>query len=118
MLWPFVTPGCLDVAVARAWQTTARDAAILGKETASVKDPGIGSWGGADRDPVRLPRVPLRLASTTTALSPWALLPVGDPVVVCLVRSTFRASVRSLPRHIVGCVLPEDHEVGSTHPVR
>ena len=62
--------------------------------------------------------VPLRLAPTTGTLSPWALLPVGDPVVVCQVRSTFRASVRPLPRLIVGCVLPEDHEVRSTHPVR
>ena len=61
---------------------------------------------------------PLRLAPTTGTLSPWALLPVGDPVVVCQVRSTFRASVRPLPRLIVGCALPEDHEVQSTHPVR
>jgi hypothetical protein len=56
--------------------------------------------------------------ATTGTLSPWALLPVGDPVVVCQVRSTFRASVRPLPRLIAGCVLPEDHEVRSTHPVR
>ena len=56
--------------------------------------------------------------ATTGTLSPWALLPVGDPVVVCLVRSTFRAPVRPLPRLIAGCVLPEDHEVRSTHPVR
>src|SRR5262249_51141473 len=56
--------------------------------------------------------------ATTGTLSPWALLPVGDPVVVCQVRSTFRASVRPLPRLIAGCVLPEDHEVRSSHPVR
>src|SRR6516165_6175687 len=56
--------------------------------------------------------------ATTGALSPWALLPVGDPVVVCLVWSTFRAPVRPLPRLIVGCVLPEDHEVRSRRPVR
>jgi len=56
--------------------------------------------------------------ATTGTLSPWALLPVGDPVVVCPVRSTFRASVRPLPRLIAGCVLPEDHEVRSTPPVR
>jgi len=56
--------------------------------------------------------------ATTGTLSPWALLPVGDPVVVCQVWSTFRASVRPLPRLIAGCVLPEDHEVRSTHPVR
>ena len=62
--------------------------------------------------------VPLRLTPTTGTLSPWALLPVGDPVVVCQVWSTFRASVRPLPRLIAGCVLPEDHEVRSTHPVR
>src|SRR5436309_4764409 len=43
--------------------------------------------------------------ATTGTLSPWALLPVGDPVVVCLVRSTFRASVRPLPLLIAGCVL-------------
>jgi hypothetical protein len=56
--------------------------------------------------------------ATTGTLSPWALLPVGDPVVVYLVRSTFRASVRPLPRLIAGCVLPEDHGVRSSHPVR
>src|SRR3954469_9971229 len=48
--------------------------------------------------------------ATTGTLSPWAFLPVGDPVVVCLVRSTFRVSVRPLPLLIAGCVLPEDHE--------
>src|SRR6516165_70334 len=62
--------------------------------------------------------VPLGPRPTTGTLSPWALLPVGDPVVVCRVRSTFRAPVRPLPRLIAGCVLPEDHEVRSTHPVR
>ena len=56
--------------------------------------------------------------ATTGTLSPWALLPLGDPVVVCLVRSTFRASVRSLPLLIAGCVLPEDHGERRTHPVR
>jgi hypothetical protein len=56
--------------------------------------------------------------ATTGTLSPWALLPVGDPVVVCRVRSTFRASVRPLPRLIAGGVLPEDHGERSTHPVR
>ena len=56
--------------------------------------------------------------ATTGTLSPWALLPVGDPVVVCQVWSTFRAPVRPLPRLIVGCALPEDHEVRSSHPVR
>ena len=56
--------------------------------------------------------------ATTGTLSPWALLPVGDPVVVCQVWSTFRASVRPLPRLIAGCVLPEDHGERSTHPVR
>ena len=56
--------------------------------------------------------------ATTGTLSPWALRPVGDPVVVCLVRSTFRASVRPLPRLIVGCVLPEDHVGLSAHLVR
>src|SRR5262245_15341174 len=54
---------------------------------------------------------------TTRTLSPWALLTVGDPVVVCLVRSTFRASVRPLPLLIAGCVLPEDHGGRSNHPV-
>src|SRR5713101_5397119 len=54
--------------------------------------------------------VPLGLMPTTGTLSPWALLPVGDPVVVCLVRSTFGVSVRPLPLLIAGCVLPEDHE--------
>src|SRR5262249_51098725 len=47
--------------------------------------------------------------ATTGTLSPWALPPVGDPVVVCLVRSAFRVSVRPLPLLIAGCVLPEDH---------
>src|SRR3954447_9804201 len=61
---------------------------------------------------------PLRLAPTTGTLSPWALLPVGDPVVVCRVRSTFRVSVHPLPLLIAGCVLPEDHGERSTHPVR
>src|SRR5262249_26075724 len=42
--------------------------------------------------------------ATTGTLSPWALLPVGDPVVVGLVRSTFRASVHPLPLRIAGCV--------------
>src|SRR5262249_26245051 len=56
--------------------------------------------------------------ATTGTLSPWALLPVGDPVVVLRVRSTFRAPVRPLPQLIVGCVLPEDHEVRSSHLVR
>src|SRR4051794_37601243 len=56
--------------------------------------------------------------ATTGTLSPWALLPGGDPVVACLVRSTFRVSVRPLPLLIAGCVLPEDHEVLSTHPAR
>ena len=46
---------------------------------------------------------------TTGTLSPWALLPLGDPVVVCQVRSTLRASVRPLPLLTAGCVLPEDH---------
>jgi hypothetical protein len=51
-------------------------------------------------------------------LSPWALRPLGDPVVVCQVRSTFRASVGPLPLLIAGCVLPEDHG-GEWHtPVR
>src|SRR5256885_8283713 len=40
------------------------------------------------------------------------------PIFVCQVRSTFRASVRPLPRLIAGCVLPEDHGERSTHPVR
>src|SRR5262245_56183382 len=62
-------------------------------------------------------RYPRRWATTGT-LSPWALLPVGDPVVVCLIRSTFRASVHPLPLLIAGCVLPEDHGERSTHPVR
>ena len=53
--------------------------------------------------------VPLRRMPTTGTLSPWALLPVGDPVVVSLVRSTFRVSVHPLPLLIAGCVLPEDH---------
>ena len=34
---------------------------------------------------------------TTGTLSPWALRPLGDPVVVCQVRSTFRVSVHPLP---------------------
>src|SRR5262249_35755997 len=42
--------------------------------------------------------------ATTGTLSPWALLPVGDPVVVGQVRSTFRASVHPLPLRIAGCV--------------
>jgi hypothetical protein len=62
--------------------------------------------------------VPLRLAPTTGTLSPWALLPVGDPVVVGLVRSTFRASVRPLPLLIAGCVLSEDHGGEWPTPVR
>jgi hypothetical protein len=45
-------------------------------------------------------------------------LPLGDPVVVCQVRSTFRASVHPLPLLIVGCVLPEDHEGEWPIPVR
>src|SRR6516162_10783215 len=53
--------------------------------------------------------VPLGLMPTTGTLSPWALRPLGDPVVVCQVRSTFRASVHPLPLLIAGCVLPEDH---------
>jgi hypothetical protein len=61
---------------------------------------------------------PLRLAPTTGTLSPWALLPVGDPVVVCLVRSTFRASVHPLPLLIAGCVLPEDHAGSAQTSVR
>src|ERR1700680_2261670 len=56
--------------------------------------------------------------ATTGTLSPWALLPVGDPVVVCQVRSTFRVSVRPLPLLIAGCVLPEDHGERSSHLVR
>ena len=56
--------------------------------------------------------------ATTGTLSPWALLPVGDPVVVCLVRSTFRASVRPLPLLIAGCVVPEDHGGEALTPVR
>ena len=62
--------------------------------------------------------VPLRLMPTTGTLSPWALLPVGDPVVVCQVRSTFRASVHPLPLLIAGCVLPEDHGGDAHTPVR
>ena len=61
---------------------------------------------------------PLRLAPTTGTLSPWALLPVGDPVVVCLVRSTFRVSVHPLPLLLAGCVLPEDHGGEAQTPVR
>ena len=61
---------------------------------------------------------PLRLAPTTGTLSPWALLPVGDPVVACLVRSTFRAPVRPLPLRIAGCVLSEDHAGSAQTPVR
>ena len=56
--------------------------------------------------------------ATTGTLSPWALLPVGDPVVVCLVRSTFRASIRPLPLLLAGCVLPEDHGGEAQTPVR
>src|SRR6516165_1958048 len=59
--------------------------------------------------------VPLGPRPTTGTLSPWALRPVGDPVVVGQVRSTFRASVRPLPLLIAGCVLPEDHG-GDAHP--
>src|SRR5215831_9932777 len=62
--------------------------------------------------------VPLRLAPTTGTLSPWALLPVGDPVVVCPVRSTFRVSVHPLPLLLAGCVLPEDHGGEAQTPVR
>ena len=62
--------------------------------------------------------VPLRLEPTTGTLSPWALLPVGDPVVVCLVRSTYRVSVHPLPLLIAGCVLPEDHGGEAQTPVR
>jgi hypothetical protein len=62
-------------------------------------------------------RYPRRWATTGT-LSPWALLPVGDPVVVCLVRSTFRAPVRPLPLLLAGCVLPEDHGGEAQTPVR
>jgi hypothetical protein len=61
---------------------------------------------------------PLRLTPTTGTLSPWALLPVGDPVVVCQVRSTFRVSVHPLPLLIAGCVLPEDHGGDAHTPVR
>ena len=38
-----------------------------------------------------------RCWATTGTLSPWALRPLGDPVVVCQVRSTFRVSVHPLP---------------------
>ena len=63
--------------------------------------------------------VPLRLAPTTGTLSPWALLPLGDPVVVCLIRSTFRVSVHPLPLLIhCRCVLPEDHGGEAHTPVR
>jgi hypothetical protein len=47
--------------------------------------------------------------ATTGTLSPWALLPVGDPVVVCLVRSTFRVNARQIsvkvgrPWYCEGC---------------
>ena len=41
--------------------------------------------------------VPLGPMPTTGTLSPWALRPLGDPVVVCQVRSTFRVSVHPLP---------------------
>src|SRR5262245_30625007 len=57
---------------------------------------------------------PRRLATMGT-LSPWALLPLADPVVVCLVRSTLRASVHPLPLLLAGWVLPEDHG-GDAHP--
>ena len=53
--------------------------------------------------------VPLGPRPTTGTLSPWALRPLGDPVVVGQVRSTFRVSVHPLPLLIAGCVLPEDH---------
>ena len=56
--------------------------------------------------------------ATTGTLSPWALLPVGDPVVVGLVRSTCRASVRPLPLLIAGCVLSEDHAGSARSRVR
>src|SRR5262245_66610303 len=59
-----------------------------------------------------------RCWATTGTLSPWALLPGGDPVVVCQVRSTFRASVRPLPLLIAGCVLSEDHAGSAQTPVR
>src|SRR5262245_61372605 len=59
--------------------------------------------------------VPLGLMPTTGTLSPWALRPLGDPVVVCQVRSTFRVPVHPLPLLIAGCVLPEDHG-GDAHP--
>ena len=54
--------------------------------------------------------------ATTGTLSPWALLPVGNPVVVCLVRSTFRVSVRPLPLLSAGCVLSEDHAGSAQTP--
>src|SRR5262249_54854574 len=56
--------------------------------------------------------------ATTGTLSPWALLPVGDPVVVCLVCSTLRASVRPLPLLLAGCVQSEDHAGSAQTPVR
>src|SRR6516164_6570074 len=62
--------------------------------------------------------VPLGPMPTTGTLSPWALRPLGDPVVVGLVRSTFRASVHPLPLLIAGCVLSEDHGGEAHIPVR
>src|SRR5947208_3548745 len=62
--------------------------------------------------------VPLGLMPTTGTLSPWALRPLGDPVVVCLVRSTLRVSVHPLPLLIAGCVLSEDHGGEGQIPVR
>src|SRR5262249_7797469 len=44
--------------------------------------------------------------------------PVGDPVVVCLVRSTFRVSIHPLPLLLAGCVLSEDHGGEAQTPVR
>src|SRR5215470_18910995 len=62
--------------------------------------------------------VPLGPMPTTGTLSPWALRPLGDPVVVCQVRSTFRVSVHPLPLLIAGCVLSEDHAGSAQTSVR
>src|SRR5262249_52895263 len=56
--------------------------------------------------------------ATTETLSPWALLPVCDPVVVGRVRSTLRAYVRSLRLLIAECVLSEGHAGSAQTPVR
>ena len=118
--WTHNRTGCfhsIRLSSPRLRRTGRRSASRRARAWFSIRMPLL-VWSPGTCPPWPCPGHYPRRWATTGTLSPWALLPVGDPVVVCQVRSTFRASVRPLPLLIAGCVLPEDHPGDAQTPVR